>query len=245
MRVRVATTRDLHRLTEITTTSLIDDPTYDYLSPNRLEYPEDNSTWMRLKLEKHLYDRRSTFLVVELDGSEVEGNTSLLKSRGPVSTIISYGIWVRLGDNAAAKETFRKKNTWLNALDSLAAQASRWSISQKYPRRDASQPRLSATDAATKEVTKKYFSDSPDWWSLELLVTDRDFRRRGAATKVLTWGTDQADVEDVFCGIEASPMGSKLYAANGFEKLDTWVVQVHGEEEKLVFDIMKRKRKGA
>jgi hypothetical protein len=101
MRVRVATTRDLHRLTEITTTSLIDDPTYDYLSPNRLEYPEDNSTWMRLKLEKHLYDRRST----------------LLKSRGPVSTIISYGIWVRLGDNAAAKETFRKKNTWLNALD--------------------------------------------------------------------------------------------------------------------------------
>jgi hypothetical protein len=138
----------------------------------------------------------------------------------------------------------KKTSTDICIPPALAAQATRWSISQKYPRRDASQPRLSATDAATKEVTKKYFSDSPDWWSLELLVTDRDFRRRGAATKVLTWGTDQADVEDVFCGIEASPMGSKLYAANGFEKLDTWVVQVHGEEEKLVFDIMKRKRKG-
>lgn len=39
-------------------------------------------------------------------------------------------------------------------------------------------------------------------------------------------------------------MGSKLYAANGFEKLDTWVVQLRGEEEKLVYDVMKRKRKG-
>lgn len=126
----------------------------------------------------------------------------------------------------------------------MTAQASRWSINQKYTRRDASQPRLSAIDEATKEVTKKYFSDSPDWWSLELLVTDRDFRRRGAATTLLTWGTDQADIENVFCGIEASPMGSKLYAANGFEKLDTWVVQVHGEEEKLVYDVMKRKIKG-
>jgi hypothetical protein len=117
MRVRLATTRDLHRLTEITTSSLIDDPTYDYLNPHRLEYPEDNSTWMRLRLEKHLYDRRSTFLVVELDGSEIESNTSSLNTRGPASVIISYGIWVRMGDDAAAKGRFREKNTWLNALD--------------------------------------------------------------------------------------------------------------------------------
>lgn len=72
---------------------------------------------MRLRLEKHLYDRRSTFLVVELDGSEIEANTSSLKTKGPASIIISYGIWIRMGDDAAAKERFREKNTWLNALD--------------------------------------------------------------------------------------------------------------------------------
>jgi hypothetical protein len=32
MRLRLATTRDLHRLTEITTTSLVDDQTYDYVA---------------------------------------------------------------------------------------------------------------------------------------------------------------------------------------------------------------------
>ncbi|KAE8451782.1 hypothetical protein EG329_002622 [Mollisiaceae sp. DMI_Dod_QoI] len=240
---KVATTRDLHRLTEITTGSLIDDPTYDYLNPQRLEFPEDNSTWMRLRLEKHLYDKRSTFLVVELDQSETEGTVSALAGKGPASTIISYGIWVRMGKDAAARHRFREKNTWLNALDSLTAQASQWSINHKYKRRDASQPRLSAIAAETREVIKKYFSDSGDWWSLELLVTDREFRRRGAATKVLTWGTDQADLEDVFCGIESSPMGSRLYAANGFEKLATCVVQVPGEEEKLAYDVMRRESK--
>jgi hypothetical protein len=117
MRVRLATTRDLHRLTEITTTSLVDDPTYDYLNPHRLEYPEDNATWMQLRLEKLLYDRRSTFLVVELDESGIESNPSSLKTRGPASIIISYRIWVRMGDDAAANERFREKNTWLNALD--------------------------------------------------------------------------------------------------------------------------------
>jgi hypothetical protein len=70
MRLRLATTRDLHRLTEITTTSLIDDPTYDYMWVKRKEYPEDNFFWWQLKLERHLYDKNSTFLVVEVDGEE-------------------------------------------------------------------------------------------------------------------------------------------------------------------------------
>ena len=34
---------------------------------------------MRLRLEKHLYDRRSTFLVVELDGSEIEEQYQLVE----------------------------------------------------------------------------------------------------------------------------------------------------------------------
>ena len=50
-------------------------------------------------------------------GVRLKSNTSSLKTRGPASVIISYGIWVRMGDDAAAKGRFREKNTWLNALD--------------------------------------------------------------------------------------------------------------------------------
>lgn len=116
MRLRLATTRDLHRLTEITTTSLIDDPTYDYMWPKRKVYPEDNFFWWQLKLERHLYDQNSTVLVAEIDGQEDSKGAE--KRPGPAALIISYGVWERFGCNKAARQRFAAKNTWMNALDS-------------------------------------------------------------------------------------------------------------------------------
>lgn len=115
-RLRLATTRDLHRLTEITTTSLIDDPTYDYMWPKRKVYPEDNFFWWQLKLERHLYDPKSTVLVVEIDGQE-DGKDPEKRS-GPAAIIISYGVWERVGCNKTARQRFAAKNTWMNTLDS-------------------------------------------------------------------------------------------------------------------------------
>lgn len=124
------------------------------------------------------------------------------------------------------------------------AKLSSWSTNHKYTRRDASPARLEAVDYETEIVKKKYFSSSPDWWSLELLVTDREYRCRGAATEIVMWGTAVADEEGVFCGIEASPAGSKLYQACGFTKLDTWVVRVPGERESLEYDVVRRDPEG-
>lgn len=64
----------------------------------------------------------------------------------------------------------------------------RWSVNRKYQRRDCDPERLDALAAATDKVKRKYCSDAPDWWSMELLVTDRAFRRRGAATQIVRWG---------------------------------------------------------
>ena len=75
MHLRIATTRDLPRLTQITITSLIDDKSCEYMWPHRLEYPEDNVFWWQLRLERHLYDKRTMFLVVEIDHAEEETAT--------------------------------------------------------------------------------------------------------------------------------------------------------------------------
>ena len=117
----------------------------------------------------------------------------------------------------------------------------RWSGDQKYRRRDGNSARLEAVAAALQSVQGKYFSDVTDWWSLELLVTDRNFRRRGATTVVVQWGTSQADKEGIFSGIdEASEMGAPLYELLGFQKLTTWVVQVPGDSDSVTFDVMRR-----
>jgi hypothetical protein len=88
---------------------------------------------------------------------------------------------------------------------------------------------------------EKYSSDITDWWSLELLVTDRNFRCRGAATRVFQWDTSQADKEGIVSGVdEANEMGAPLYKSLGFQKLTTWVVQVTGGSDTLRYAVMRR-----
>lgn len=112
---------------------------------------------------------------------------------------------------------------------------------QKYQRQDGDSARLEAVAAAFQSVREKYLSDITDWCSPQLLVTNRNFRRRGAATKVIQWGTIQADKEGIVSGVdEANEMGAPLYKSLGFQKLTTWVVQVPGGSDWLTYDAMRR-----
>jgi hypothetical protein len=114
MHIRLATTRDLHRLAQITITSLIDDPAFDYMWPKRHEYPEDNFFFRQLQLKKWLYDPHQTFLVMVLDAEDLP----IEKANVVPSTIISYAIWERVGRSTAAKDCWAKKDSWQNLLDS-------------------------------------------------------------------------------------------------------------------------------
>ena len=119
MKIRLATTRDLCRLTDITVSSLQDDPTYDYMWPHRFKYPDDNSFFWNIHLKEMLYDPRMVFLVVELDDSDADGEKQVPR------TVISYGIWERIGSDAAAKKRARAKNTWGNLFDGTETPHSR------------------------------------------------------------------------------------------------------------------------
>lgn len=115
MHIRLATTRDLHRLTTITVTSLKDDPAFDYMWRYRHEYPEDNFFFWQMKLKNWLYDKKTTFIVIVLDSGDpgLDGGLTL------TDTIISYAIWEREGISSEAKTIWAKKNTMHNIADSL------------------------------------------------------------------------------------------------------------------------------
>lgn len=117
MHIRLATTRDLHRLAQITVTSLVDDPAFDYMWPKRRDFPEDNFFFWQLQLKQWLYDPKQTFLVMVLD---VDDSPSGEKAVVVPNTIVSYVIWERLGSSAVAKHRWAGKNTWHNFLDSAS-----------------------------------------------------------------------------------------------------------------------------
>jgi hypothetical protein len=121
MHIRPATARDLHRLAEITVTSLKDDPAFDFTWSRWRQYPEDNFFFWQLKLEKWLYSKKTNFIVMVLDAEDPgpdDGN-----KRGAVApgTVISYCIWARNGKSDTAKKIWREKNTWLNKIDSCVS----------------------------------------------------------------------------------------------------------------------------
>lgn len=68
------------------------------------------------------------------------------------------------------------------------------------------------------------------------------FRGRGAATRLVKWGVAGADDEGhgVCCGVAARGMRARVYEICGFTKLKSAVVHVQGQDERLVYDVMRR-----
>jgi GNAT superfamily N-acetyltransferase len=82
---------------------------------------------------------------------------------------------------------------------------------------------------------EKYFSlYGSKQYSLWLLATHPDFRRMGAGSLLTKWGLELAARESFVATVFASPMAETFYEHLGFQILGTVVVQVEGEEEKLV-----------
>lgn len=125
----------------------------------------------------------------------------------------------------------------------MTTSVEQWSISQKYVRRDADFRRLNALGEAKKAIGKTYWSEVQELWNLELIVTHREFRRRGAATLLIKHGCAIADKGDLSCRVEASPMGRLVYASCGFKEIGTWDVQLPNDSTSLRMWCMARGKK--
>lgn len=54
---------------------------------------------------------------------------------------------------------------------------------------------------------------------LEYLVANPLMQRRGAGSRLLTWGVEQADKQNVLLCLESTPLGVPLYERFGFQEV--------------------------
>jgi hypothetical protein len=64
----------------------------------------------------------------------------------------------------------------------------------------------------------------------------------GAGSLLTRWGLKKAANESFVATVFASPMGKALFEHLGFEILGTVVVQVEGENEKLILSCLAHKQ---
>jgi GNAT superfamily N-acetyltransferase len=107
-------------------------------------------------------------------------------------------------------------------------------------RQDANWEHVIAFRNASMHVQKKYFDSvfGSNQIQLAILGTHPDFRRRGFATALCTWGMDQARNHNVAVTVVASPMGCDLLTHLNFTRQGMSWVQVAGEKEKLTIYAM-------
>ncbi len=87
----------------------------------------------------------------------------------------------------------------------------------------------------------KYFSHYGEKQvHLWLLTTHPDFRRRGAGSMLCRWGMAVAEQQGRPVTVLASPLGRQLYERLGFDFLGDVIVQVDGEQDRLVVGCLEK-----
>ncbi len=100
----------------------------------------------------------------------------------------------------------------LHVANSRLVQAS----SYLWPNRAADPTKLQILQDTFPLVAHYWSGPRKQNWSLGMLATHPDFQRRGLARKLVAWGVEQADRENVCASLVSSDGAEGFYRACGF-----------------------------
>jgi hypothetical protein len=105
--------------------------------------------------------------------------------------------------------------------------------------RDVHYAHMYAIDLARmRATTTNVAAFGPDHLHLQLLGTHTQYRRLGAATKLVKWGMDKAFKDQVVLTLLGGGAGYALYKGLGFEDIAAEEARVEGEDECVAFVAM-------
>ncbi|KAF5575367.1 gnat family protein [Fusarium subglutinans] len=212
--IRPVTADDLDAIVEIVIKAFPFDEQFAYRYPYRKQYPEEHYKYTRLYYAEYL----NTTLAGQ--------NTIMLATapdlKNPKETkVISLSIWDNPGNRAPDPD-----------IPAVAPP-------KNHPeRKDCNPARLKAYSEATMKARKDIFVSrfGERQLSLRQMATLPDYWKRGAASKLLSWGMERARNEGVAIPMFAGNMGKLLYAKFGFKELGRVKIQAPGESE-VIYEI--------
>ncbi|KAJ8121014.1 hypothetical protein O1611_g10213 [Lasiodiplodia mahajangana] len=212
--MRAASLADLDEITSLGIASLHDDPIWPYRFPKAKQYHDDHIKYSRIRFSEYLENAESgvyAAMVVEAPSKE---DASKKK-------IIAMSMWCLPGYHLPKSDA---------------------SVQVKKPsdhpeRRDADPARMVEFRNQIGQAKKNWFDQvyGDKQLNLMILATHPDYRRLGAAAKLVKWGQDKAKTEQATVTLFSSPMGYPLYSKVGFTVVGTVHVQV--EEDDAFIDL--------
>ncbi|KAI9773384.1 MAG: hypothetical protein M1840_007599 [Geoglossum simile] len=224
---RIAIKQDIPRITEILLAALLQDDYFLYLHQHREKFPDDQQEYWCVWVYRALFNPRYQVLVLELADETGE--------RVGKSQTISFAIWERKGSSDSAIKWESERRGQIAIDDIISPIITEWSGS----RRDVSTARQEACIASLQYTDDTFDVISQDRLQIELICTDPNFQRCGAASKLVQWGKDKATMERAKAvSVAASSLGQILYRKHSFSIIKWHSIQVKGEEEMTNFAMM-------
>lgn len=213
--LRNGTLADLDCILDIGLAAMPMDPQWNYRFPHRQAFPQDQRDATRKRYREFLEnsDGRWSVTVAEM----FKGNSV---------TPVAFAVW-DIG-NLSRKSTVTQPQ-----------ETSRYK-SSKIARRDCNQTRMQAWNCILQEAKSRHFEHrfGTQQFQLQILATHPDFQRLGAGSLLVRDGIMLAEAASQAISVFASPMGERLYASLGFERIECVLVQVKDEPEFVTVEAM-------
>ncbi|KAI3325230.1 hypothetical protein HD806DRAFT_533821 [Xylariaceae sp. AK1471] len=216
MSLRAATKADLDQITSLGIAALHDDPIWPYRFPKAAEFPEDHRHYSRLRFSEYLENVENgvyAATVVEVPSEE----------DASVNKIIAMSMWGLPGSHLPNTDPSAVQGKQATRLKTPA---------DSSERRDADPKRMNKFRQELGKAKKAWFDDvyGNDQLNLLILATHPEYRRLGAAARLVAWGQEEAKAEGIPVTVFSSPMGFPLYTKMGFTQIGSVHVQVDGDD---------------
>ncbi|KAB5580223.1 hypothetical protein GE09DRAFT_1081387 [Coniochaeta sp. 2T2.1] len=247
MAVRQATASDLEDLAHIVIASSDDDPCYPYRFPLKDQYPLHYEEHCRQKCREYL--NTNTVIVYEVANPPNSRRQKRVvafsvweqpKLRAPRSkrsqTWPRWGTFLTTPKEAGdcckeAQQTCRRSQQQQQQAGGNQQFARTPSHHKPFAREDRSRAFRDASKRAKETLLDAQYTNG--YMFLKILLCHPTYRRKGAGTALVKWGTAVAHIHGVETALFSSPMGVPLYHKLGFQEVGRFEVRVDGDHERL------------
>ncbi|KAF4991977.1 hypothetical protein FGRMN_7531 [Fusarium graminum] len=202
--VRISSLEEAEQLVDLACETFIDDYLFSLIVPGRREHPESFRKIWRSYLREAYADRGSVTLAAYREDED-----------GGRSEFLAFAVWARLGTSDIARSW--QGDCWnkrLARVGLLWDQCLQFILRQTDPgvTLDAAADIFSSLDGADLLHPKEQ-------WSLSWIGVSPKCQRTGIGQRLLQWGIDRCEEEQVPALLLATAPGKLLYAKMGFKDL--------------------------
>lgn len=205
MHLRLATFDDCSDIAQIGIHAFESEQVFGWLYPLRQSNPNAfEATFYHQAVARSLKPRWVTVVAV---GDESD--------RWCNGEIVGFAVWFREGTDAGAQTwnqdpMSQKLRRWLwMAQNKLELVAGWYTLASDQSRLDQ-----------LHDIVEKLYLHMPNRWYLDTLGVNPQYQRKGIGRKLLDWGIERANAENVPIALEATLYGEHLYRRAGFFDYD-------------------------